>query len=231
VHILVIEDEPKVAKALKQGFGAEGIDVAVAATGEDGFFLASTKTFDVILLDCNLPGRDGYEVVATLRTTGIATPVIMLTARDSVADRVAGLDAGADDYVVKPFSFAEVLARVRALLRRDRKDQPLRLRCAELEMDLVTRRVTRNRETITLTAKEFELLEYLLRTAGQIVNRDMLARDVWHDPDSRGPRSPSIDNLIDVQMARLRKKIDEPFDTKLIHTIRGVGFMLRQTPP
>src|SRR5438094_2037376 len=176
MRILVVEDEAKVAAALKEGLGAEHHEVVVSATGEDGFFRVNAEIFDLIVLDLMLPGRDGIEILSTLRRRGLGTPVLILTARDAVEDRVLGLDRGADDYLVKPFAFAELLARIRALLRRGRPDQVLRLKAADLDMDLVTRRVVRGGRSLELTPREFELLEYLLRHAGHVVSREMLAR-------------------------------------------------------
>lgn len=227
VKILVVEDEQKVASALKEGLEAEHYEVALAATGEEGFYLVQAQQFDLMLLDLMLPGRGGLEILDTLRKRGVQTPVLILTARDTVEDRVAGLDRGADDYLVKPFAFPELLARIRALLRRGRSDQVLRLKLADLEMDLVTRKVQRAGLPLELTTKEFELLEYLLRNQEQIVSREMLARDVWDEP----ARITSLDNVIDVHIARLRKRVDLPHLTKLIHTIRGVGFVLREGEP
>jgi len=222
VRILVIEDEKKVAEALREGLEAERYEVSVAATGEEGFFLANQGSFDLVLLDLMLPRRDGIDVLTTLRKRGIQTPVFILTARDAVEDRVQGLDQGADDYLIKPFAFPELLARMRALLRRGRLDQILKLQHEDLEMDLVTRRVTRRAQPLDLTAKEFEMLEYLLRHGGRVVSREMLARDVWHVSS----RATPLDNVIDVTIARMRRKIDDPFDRKLLHTVRGVGFVL-----
>jgi len=222
VRILVVEDDKKVAKALREGLQAEHYDVRVASTGEEGFFLVNHELFDLVLLDLMLPRRDGIEVLTTLRKRGLQTPVLILTARDTVEDRVQGLDLGADDYLVKPFAFPELVARIRALLRRGRMDQVLKLQLDDLEMDLLTRRVTRRGLTLDLTAKEFELLEYLLRHQGRVVSREMLARDVWQV----AARATPLDNVIDVSIARLRRKIDDPFEKKLLHTLRGVGFML-----
>ena len=222
MRILVVEDDRKVAKALREGLQAEHYDVRVASNGEEGFFLVNHETFDVVLLDLMLPRRDGIEVLTTLRKRGLQTPVLILTAKDTVEDRVHGLDLGADDYLVKPFAFPELVARIRALLRRGRMDQVLKLQFDDLEMDLVTRRVTRRASAIDLTTKEFELLEYLLRHQGQVVSREMLARDVWQVT----VRATPLDNVIDVSIARLRRKIDDPFDETLLHTVRGVGFML-----
>jgi len=227
VRILVVEDEAKVAGALKEGLEAEHYEVDVSATGEDGFFRVNAETFDLIVLDLMLPGRDGIEILATLRKRGLGTPVLVLTARDTVEDRVLGLDTGADDYLVKPFAFPELLARVRALLRRGRPDRILRLKAADLEMDLISRRVTRGGRTIELTSREFDLLEYLLRHHERLVSREMLAREVWKEPS----RATPLDNVIDVHIARLRKKVDQDAPTRLIHTVRGVGFVLREGEP
>ena len=227
MRILVIEDEPKVARALKTGLERAGYQVALAATGEEGFFFATTETFDLVILDLMLPVRNGLEILAAMRLRGLKTPVLILTARDAVEDRVQGLDRGADDYLVKPFAFPELLARIRARLRRGRPDEALRLGLADLEMDLVTRRVTRGGQSLELTVREFELLEYLLRHHDQVVSREMLARDVWKEP----ARATPLDNVIDVNVARLRKKVDQAFPAKLIHTIRGMGFALREAEP
>jgi len=223
VRVLIVEDEKKVAKALRDGLEAEHYEVRVASTGEEGFFLVNHESFDVVVLDLMLPRRDGLEVLTTLRRRGLQTPVLILTAKDTVADRVHGLDSGADDYLVKPFAFPELLARIRALLRRGRPDQILKLQQDDLAMDLVTRNVARAGQTLELTVKEFELLEYLLRHAGQVVSREMLGREVWHVTARAAP----LDNVIDVTIARLRRKIDDPFERKLLHTVRGVGFPLR----
>jgi DNA-binding response OmpR family regulator len=222
VRILIIEDETKVAKALREGLEAQHYAVTLAATGEEGFFLASQGSFDLVLLDLMLPQRDGIDVLATLRKCGVQTPVFVLTARDAVDDRVLGLDRGADDYLIKPFAFSELLARIRALLRRGRMDQILKLQHEDIEMDLVTRKVSRGAQALDLTAKEFDILEYLLRHWGSIVSREMLARDIWRV----AARATPLDNVIDVTIARLRRKIDEPCEKKLLHTVRGVGFML-----
>jgi DNA-binding response OmpR family regulator len=227
LRILVVEDEAKVARALKEGLESEHYQVVVARTGEDGFFLANAETFDLVVLDLMLPGRAGLEILDACRRRGLQTPVLILTARDAIEDRVLGLDGGADDYMVKPFAFAELLARIRALLRRGRPDQILRLKALDLDMDLVTHTVTRARQGLDLTAREFELLEYLLRHQNQIVSREMLARDVWKETS----RATPIDNVVDVHIARLRKKVDREFSTKLIHTVRGVGFTLRHGEP
>ena len=225
--VLVVEDEQKVAHALRDGLEGEGYRVALEHTGEGAFFRATTETFDVILLDVMLPGRDGLEILMRLRERGVKTPVLVLTARDTLDDRVKGLDSGADDYLVKPFAFAELVARIRALLRRGRGGDALRLTSGDLEMDIVTRKVTRGGRLVELTAREFELLQYLLRHERQVVSRDTLAHDVWNEP----VRSAPLDNVIDVHIARLRRKLDADHPVKLIHTVRGVGFMLREGEP
>lgn len=226
MRILVVEDESKVARALARGLETELYDVVVAATGEEGFYRASSETFDLIILDVMLPGRDGFEILTTLRKSGSRVPVLVLTARDAVDDRVDGLDRGADDYVIKPFAFPELLARVRALLRRGRPET-LRLRCADLELDVVTRKVSRANHPLDLRTREFELLEYLMRHERQLVSREMLAREVWKTQH----RGTPLDNVIDVHIARLRRKVDVEPAVKLIHTVRGVGFMLREGEP
>ena len=223
MRVLIVEDEKKVARALREGLEAERYDVRVAGSGEEGFFLANHEVFDCVVLDLMLPHRDGLEVLATLRRRGLSTPVLILTAKDTVDDRVRGLDSGADDYLVKPFAIPELLARIRALLRRGRPDQVLMLRQDDLEMDLVTRKVVRAGQAIELTVKEFEVLEYLLRHAGRVVSREMLTREVWRI----AARATPFDNVIDVTIARLRRKIDDPFASTLLHTVRGVGFVLR----
>ncbi len=226
VRVLIVEDEKKVAKALREGLEAEHYDVRVACTGEEGFFLVNHESFDLVVLDLMLPRRDGLEVLTTLRKRGLQTPVLILTAKDTIEDRVHGLDSGADDYLVKPFAFPELLARIRALLRRGRPDQILKLQQDDLAMDLVTRKVVRAGQPLELTVKEFELLEYLLRHVGHVVSREMLASDVWRV----SARATPLDNVIDVTVARLRRKIDDPFEKKLLHTVRGVGFVLRSEP-
>jgi two-component system copper resistance phosphate regulon response regulator CusR len=227
VRVLIVEDERKLAQVLSTALQAEHYDVVVAATGEDGFYRASAERFDLVLLDLMLPGRSGLEILQTLRQRHVDTPVLILTARDGVEDRVLGLDRGADDYLVKPFALPELLARIRALLRRGRPSDVFRLKVADLEMDLVARRVARGDRAIDLTGREFELLEYLLRHHGHLVSREMLARDVWKEPR----RATPLDNVIDVQMARLRRKVDSDGAPRLIHTVRGVGFVVREGEP
>ena len=224
MKVLVVEDEPKVAGALKEGLEAEGYNVTLAHTGEEGFFHVSTHAFDLVILDVMLPGRDGIEVLQTLRRQGAKIPVLLLTAKDAVEDRVLGLDAGADDYLVKPFAFAELSARIRALLRRNKGDSENLLKVGDLEVDLVRRSVTRGHHRVELTTREFELLEYLVRNHGRVVSRELLARDVWKET----ARATPLDNVIDVHIARLRRKIDDPFDLKLLHTVRGVGFAVQE---
>jgi two-component system copper resistance phosphate regulon response regulator CusR len=227
MRILVVEDEQKVADALREGLEDERYDVVVERTGEGAFFRVNTETFDVVLLDLTLPGRDGLEILRALRQRRTETPVLVLTARDSLEDRVTGLDAGADDYLVKPFAFAELLARIRALVRRGRVADAPRLVVGDLEMDLVTRKVMRGGRLVDLTVREFELLEFLMRYSGQVVSRETLARDVWKET----ARTTPLDNVIDVHIARLRRKVDLEHTVKLIHTVRGVGFMLREGEP
>ena len=227
MRVLVVEDEHKVANALREGLEGERYDVVVERTGEAAFFRLNTEAFDAILLDLGLPGRDGLQILKAVRERGMKTPVLVLTARDSVQDRVAGLDSGADDYMVKPFAFAELVARIRALVRRGRAADSPRLAAGDLDMDLITRKVTRAARPIELTVREFELLEYLMRHLGQVVSRETLARDVWQET----ARSTPLDNVIDVHIARLRRKVDADHAVKLIHTVRGVGFMLREGEP
>ena len=227
MRVLIVEDERKLAQVLSSALEAEHYDVVVAPTGEDGFFRANAEVFDLVVLDLMLPGRSGFEILQTLRQRHIETPVLILTARDGVDDRVLGLDLGADDYMVKPFALPELLARIRALLRRGRPSEVFRLKTADLEMDLVTRRAIRGERLLELTAREFELLEYLLRHQGHLVSREMLAREVWKEPR----RATPLDNVIDVQMTRLRRKVDAEAGERLIHTVRGVGFVLREGEP
>ena len=227
VRVLVVEDERKLAQVLSSALEAEHYEVVIAATGEDGFYRANAELFDLVVLDLMLPGRNGLEILQTLRQRHVETPVLILTARDGVEDRVLGLDLGADDYLVKPFALPELLARIRALLRRGRPSDVFRLKAADLEMDLVARRVIRGDDAIELTSREFDLLEYLLRHQGHLVSREMLARDVWKEPR----RATPLDNVIDVQMTRLRRKVDPEGAPRLIHTVRGVGFVLREGEP
>ena len=227
VRVLVVEDEPKVANALREGLEGDGYEVVVEGTGEGAFFRVATEVFDVVLLDLTLPGRDGLEILKSLRDSGSTVPVLILTARDTPGERVVGLDGGADDYLVKPFAFSELLARIRALLRRVRVPDAPRLTVGDLDVDLVTRKAIRGGRPIDLTTREFELLHYLMRHEGHVVPRDLLASDVWQDT----ARSSTLDNVIDVHIARLRRKLDVDRPVRLIHTIRGIGFMLREGEP
>lgn len=212
------------AKALREGLEADGYAVRVAHTGEEGFYLISAQPFDLAIMDVMLPGHDGFEILSTIRRRGIKTPVLLLTSRDSIQDRVRGLDIGADDYLVKPFAFPELLARIRVLLRRGKPSAIERFKLADLELDPARRAVTRAGRPIDLTAREFELLEYLFSNSGRVVSREMLARDVWKETARQTP----LDNVIDAQMVRLRRKIDGQFEPKLLQTVRGVGFVLRE---
>jgi len=224
MRILIIEDDRKVADAIREGLERNGYEAMTARTGEDGFYLLENESFDAVILDLQLPGHDGLEILSTIRRRREHLPVLIVTARDTVPDRVAGLDAGADDYLVKPFAFAELLARIRSVLRRGGPQPVVRLTLADLEVDLVQRTVERAGETIPLTSLEFELLGYLLQNKNSSVTREMLARDVWKEP----MRATSLDNVIDVHIARLRKKVDGLSMTKLIHTVRGVGFVMKE---
>jgi DNA-binding response OmpR family regulator len=224
VQILVIEDERKLANALKEGLESDDYSVTVSQTGEEAFYLLCRQPFDLAILDVMLPGRDGFEILSSLRAQGIRIPVLLLTARDTLEDRVHGLDSGADDYLVKPFAFPELLARLRALLRRGRVESASRARVADLEIDSGKRAVTRAGQPIDLTTKEFEILEYLFIHKGRVVSREMLARDIWKETARQTP----LDNVIDVHVTHLRRKIDDPFDRRLLHTVRGLGFVLRE---
>lgn len=220
-RVLVVEDQKKLLNSLTKGLEQEGYEVVPAMTGEEGYYAATTRDIDAMVLDLMLPGRDGMQVLRDLRAHGFTRPVLILTACDSIDDRVAGLDSGADDYLVKPFAFAELLARLRALLRREVTGREFVLRTDDLQMDLVGRRVVRGGEEIELSTREFELLEYFLRHAGAVVTRDMLARDVWKEPHGL------LTNVIEVYVRLLRKKIERPGTRQLIHTVRGVGYVLR----
>lgn len=221
MKILIVEDEIKIGDYLKQGLTEAGFIVDLSRNGLDGHHQAVTESFDLIILDVMLPDIDGWRILQALRSRGNQVPVLFLTARDNVEDRVKGLELGADDYLVKPFAFAELLARVRTLLRRGVKEtlEPI-LKVDDLELDLIRHRVSRNSEKIKLTGKEFSLLELLMRRKGEVLPRSLIASQVWDmnfDSDT---------NVIDVAIRRLRKKIDDDFDTKLIHTVRGMGYTL-----
>lgn len=227
MKLLLVEDDPKTAQAVANGLEAAGFRVDFARTGDEGHVAIERETYDIIVLDWMLPGRDGLELLRTLRGRDRKTPVVLLTARDALEDRVQGLDSGADDYLVKPFAFAELLARIKALLRRAGEAEPLRRQVADLVIDLETREARRGKEPIALTPREFELLAFLVRHNGLTVSRAMLAKEVWREPRRVTP----IDNVIDVHVAHLRRKVDGTHDTKLIHTVRGVGFVLREDRP
>ena len=222
MHILVVEDERKIADAVREGLEAEQYDVAVERNGVDAVERISRDAFDLVLLDLGLPGCDGFQVLKAIRARAIPTRVLVLTAADAVQDRVSGLDAGADDYLAKPFAFAELMARVRALLRRASSSDLVQITVGDLSLDRATHTVERRGERLELTPKEFDLLEYLMRHHDHVVSREALARDVWHE----AARSIWLDNVIDVHMSRLRRKIDADHLTRLIHTVRGVGFIV-----
>jgi two-component system, OmpR family, copper resistance phosphate regulon response regulator CusR len=220
MKILIVEDEPKTGEYLRQGLSEAGFVVDLARDGLDGLHLATTSDYDLLVLDVMLPRMDGWAVLQALRTSGRQMPVLFLTARDQVEDRVRGLELGADDYLVKPFAFAELLARVRGLLRRGRSKEAEILTAADLEVDLLRRRVQRAGTRIDLTAKEFALLELLVRRQGEVLPRSLIASQVWDmnfDSDT---------NVIEVAVRRLRAKVDEPFEPKLIRTVRGMGYVL-----
>jgi DNA-binding response OmpR family regulator len=225
MRVLLIEDDRKAARLLCKGLQEEGFVVDVAATGESGEEQAALNEYDVVILDWLLPARDGLAVCRALRASGNSTPILMLTARDSVADRVSGLGTGADDYLTKPFAFDELLARIRALLRRSRSVQPVVLKVADLTLDPVTRRVARGSLAITLTPKEYAILEVLMRNVGQVVTRTRLAERVWDEA------SEVLDNLVDAHVSHLRKKVDREASMPLIQTIRGVGYRLGPDEP
>jgi two-component system copper resistance phosphate regulon response regulator CusR len=222
MRILIVEDEPKIAAFLRKGLGENGFVVDVAGQGDDGLHLARTGAYDLIILDVMLPGRDGWSVLTALRHEGKQTPVLYLTARDAVADRVKGLELGADDYLVKPFAFSELLARIRSVLRRGPARQPETIRVADLEVDPVRLRASRSGQRLDLTPKEFALLTLLVRRAGDVLSRTLIAEQVWDmnfDSDT---------NVVDVHIRHLRAKLDDPFQRKLIHTVRGVGYVLEE---
>ena len=220
MRILLVEDEPRMANVIAKGLREQSYAVDVAEDGEAGLYQSSINDYDVIVLDVLLPHRDGYEVCRQLRAKGNTTPILMLTARAAIDDRVIGFDAGADDYLTKPFSFRELLARIRALLRRNSQLRPDVVKIADLVVDSASHRVSRANDDVQLTAKEYALLEYLARRAGQLVSRAEIAAHVWDD--SFDPFS----NTIEVYMNRLRKKIDGRHSNKLLHTRRGEGYIL-----
>src|SRR5499425_2740789 len=227
MRILIVEDQKKVASFIRKGLQKEGYAADIVHNGTDAVQNAALFDYDLLILDLMLPTKSGLDVLREIRSKKPKLPVLVLTAKGAVNDRVAGLDAGADDYLIKPFAFAELLARIRALVRRGRVTETPRLLVGDLEMDLVTRKVTRASQPVELTVREFELLEYLMRYHGQVVSRETLARDVWKET----ARTTPLDNVIDVHIARLRRKVDLEHSVKLIHTVRGVGFMLREGEP
>lgn len=220
MHVLIVEDERKTTAYLQKGLAENGFVVDTALSGDDGLHLALTQDYDLVVLDVMLPGRDGWSVLTLLRQAGKQTPVLFLTARDTVLDRVKGLELGADDYLVKPFSFSELLARVRSILRRSPSRQPETLHVADLELDLIRHRAARGGQRLDLTPKEFGLLSLLVRRQGEVLSRTLIAEQVWDmhfDSDT---------NVVDVAVRRLRRKVDDPFPSKLIHTVRGSGYVL-----
>ena len=222
MRILVVEDEKKTAAYLRKGLTEAGFLVDVAEQGEDGFHLARTGDYDIIVLDVMLPQRDGWSILTGLRTSGKQTPVLILTARGTIDDRVKGLELGADDYLMKPFAFSELLARIRSILRRGPARQPEILRIADLEINLLKHKVMRSGKAINLTSKEFGLLSLLARRTGEVLPRTVITEQVWDmnfDSDT---------NIVDVEIRRLRQKVDDPFEKKLIHTVRGVGYVLEE---
>lgn len=222
MRILVVEDEDKIAGLIRRGLREEGYAVDIAKDGIEGEFLASTNDYDVIIMDVMLPKKDGISLCASLRVKKIATPVIMVTAKDAVSDKVKGLDSGADDYLTKPFAFEELLARIRCLLRKRDNNSAVKLRVGALEMDIISHKVSREGKDIALTSKEYALLEYLMRNAGSVITRTMIAEHVWDinfDTDT---------NVIDVYINYLRRKIDGGFKNGLIQTVRGRGYIIKE---
>ena len=222
MRILVIEDEVKIAQFVKRGLKEEGYAVDVAVDGEEGHFMLSSNEYDAIILDLMLPKIDGLTLCRTLRKEGNQTPIIMLTAKDTVKDKVKGLDSGADDYLPKPFAFEELLARVRVLLRKKDSRVQTQLKVDDLVMDILTHKVTRGERVIDLTVKEYALLEYLMRNAGNIVTRTMISEHVWDI------NFDTFTNVIDVYINYLRNKVDSGFENKMIHTVRGKGYLLKK---
>ena len=221
-RVLIIEDDRKTASAIRDGLQLEGYEAVAVNSGADGMDALRTGPFDAVILDWMLPKYSGIEILKDMRANGVRTPVLLLTARDTLEDRVLGLDSGADDYLIKPFAFAELSARLRALLRRAGDVDPVQRRVGDLVLDIELRRARRGMRLIPLSPKEFDLLAYLARHQGETVTRQMLARDVWHETQ----RATPLDNVIDVHIAHLRRKIDEGHGRRLIHTVRGVGFVL-----
>ncbi len=222
MRILVVEDEQKAAAYLRKGLSENGFVVDVAGTGEEGLHLAFSVDYDLIVLDVMLPEGNGWSVISGMRAKGRQTPVLFLTARDSVPDRVRGLELGADDYLVKPFAFSELLARIRSILRRGPARQPEVLRAADLEIDLLRHKARRGGKELDLTPKEFALLSLLVRRAGEVLSRSLIAEQVWDI------NFESDTNVVDVAIRRLRSKADDPFGEKLVHTVRGVGYVFEE---
>jgi two-component system copper resistance phosphate regulon response regulator CusR len=222
MRILIVEDERKTAAYLQKGLTEGGFVVDAASRGDDGLHLAVNHDYDLIILDVMLPERDGWSVLATMRRAGKQTPVLILTARDAVRDRVKGLELGADDYLVKPFAFSELLARVRSILRRGPTRQPETLRIADLELDLIRYKATRGGQRLDLAPKEFALLSLLARRKGEVLSRTLIAEQVWD------MHFESDSNVVDVAVRRLRRKVDDKFPQKLIHTVRGLGYVLEE---
>jgi two-component system, OmpR family, copper resistance phosphate regulon response regulator CusR len=224
MKILIVEDEQKTASYLRKGLSENGFTAEVKKDGATGLQAALANRYDLLLLDVMLPACDGWTIVSQLRNAGDKTPVLFLTARDAIQDRVRGLELGADDYLVKPFAFSELLARVRSILRRTASGSADLLRIADLELDLVRHKATRGRKNLELTPKEFALLSLLARRRGEALSREYIARQVW-DVVFDGTT-----NVVDVHVRRLRSKVDDPFEQKLIHTVRGVGYVFRERP-
>lgn len=220
MRVLIVEDEPKSAAYLRKGLSEHGFVADLAQNGEDGLYLARSSDYDLLVLDVMLPGRDGWSVISELRRSGKQTPVLFLTARDSVPNRVKGLELGADDYLVKPFAFSELLARIRTILRRGPVRHGEILCAADLELDPASHRATRAGKRLDLTPKEFLLLALLVRRAGEVLSRTLIAEQVWE------MNFDSATNVVDVHVRRLRSKVDDPFERKLIRTVRGIGYVL-----
>lgn len=222
MRILIVEDEKKIASFIKKGLGEENFMADIAGTGEEGLRLIQNVDYDLLILDVMLPGKDGWSVISEVRNAGIQIPVLFLTARDTVGDRVKGLELGADDYLVKPFAFSELLARVRALLRRPSEQKQEKLKVADLKINFLNHKVYREERLIELTKKEFILLSFLAQRKGEVLSRTLIAEQVWDinfDTDT---------NVVDVAVKRLREKIDTPFSKKLIHSVRGIGYVLEE---
>ncbi len=221
MRILIVEDEKKVAGFVKKGLEEETYAVDVAYDGEEGFHLADMNEYDLIILDLMLPKMDGLEVLTRLRDNKVSTPILLLTAKDEVEDKVTGLNKGADDYLTKPFAFSELLARIRSLLRRGQAETQTELKVGDLSLDMVSHKVNRNGEEIELTGKEYSLLEYFMRNEGKVLTRTMIAEHVWDY------NFDTFTNVIDVYINHLRKKIDKKYPTRLLHTLRGVGYVMK----